>query len=272
MNLIDKFIFAYSRWIPNKVIDILNLIYLLGHKTKCFWFYRNFDMFGYVTIEFHRECNRKCSYCPKSKEKTELKGTLTKEDLGRILIDLRKLNYKGAFLISGFCEPLLDPLIEKKIYFIRKKFKKNKIFVYTNGDFLNLENFNFFKKNNIKLIVSLHEPHDVNKKNKIKKIKSYYSDIQIKENMENDYLSSRGGMVEVNRKEKKIICIKPIVNLTIDCFSNIILCPDDFFSKEVLGNIKNKSIKNIWFSKRYKKVRKILGIKKSKTDLCDFCK
>ena len=228
-------------------------------------------MFDYVTIELNRNCNRSCFYCPVSKYKKISDESMSKKLFIKILKDLRKLNYKGSIIFSGYCEPLLDPNFDLYLTLTRKLFRKSKIIVYTNGDYLDNDKFNIIKKNDVVLILTFHSPEDKKHSSNLITLLGNYKKLIIKNNIENSFLSNRGGLVKVPKKERKKICINPSINFTIDYEGNAVICSHDFFSKNTYGNLNINSISEIWNSNKYKSDRKSLLRKVGNNGICKHC-
>lgn len=66
-------------------------------------------------------------------------------------------------------------------------------------------------------------------------------------------------------KAKRIKCFAPISDLHIDPYGNVYTCVYFMGMNRPIGNIRNKSIKKLWYSSHYKNVRKRL----SKCKKCD---
>ncbi len=68
------------------------------------------------------------------------------------------------------------------------------------------------------------------------------------------------------------ICPKPYVAFHITSNGDVLLCTEDYARKMIVGNIKTASIKEIWNSEKYNKLRKQIGQKQYKNiDLCKDC-
>ena len=53
-------------------------------------------------------------------------------------------------------------------------------------------------------------------------------------------------------------CSMPLLSLNILYNGDVILCCDDFSNKMILGNVNESSIKEIWNSEKYQKIREML--------------
>lgn len=273
MNLIDRFIYSNRRLFPNFLRDTLSRFYLTFHKLKCFVIYGNADMFDFITIELDRICNRSCSYCPKSVyDDRDNTVFFNKENFVKIINQLQMIKYRGSILFSGYYEPLMNKNIKEYLLIARKNFPNNKLVVYTNGDFLNKEFIRFARENKITLIITIHTPASYKDKCRIEKIVGDYKDAVIKYKIEDHYLSTRGNLVDVKKKIIKKLCIRPACELTVDYKGNVILCSNDFFSKQVFGNLNNKKIMEIWNTKKFREIRKKLAKKVPNSGICKYCR
>ncbi len=105
---------------------------------------RSFDMFNSIHLEINTDCNRSCSYCsnfiyPKKPEK------MLPQLYNKIIDELEDANYRGRICFNYSSEPTLHPELPAIIKYARKV-KRAKLYIYTNGDFLNRESFDQLKK------------------------------------------------------------------------------------------------------------------------------
>lgn len=73
---------------------------------------------------------------------------------------------------------------------------------------------------------------------------------------------------------KKLIrsCPMPFTNFNILSNGDVILCCNDFNKKEILGNVNNSSIEEIWNSAKYHKIRKLMYNREfDKISACNDC-
>lgn len=91
----------------------------------------------------------------------------------------------------------------------------------------------------------------------------------------NEILSSRGGFAPNKKIAKtKTKCVLPFRQLVIRPTGKVSLCCNDALGKYTLGDITQETLKQIWYSKTYNDIRKIMKEKgrlavKSCTN-CDF--
>lgn len=91
------------------------------------------SIFKYVEIETCPICNRKCSFCPISQDKTP-KKMMSDELFNKIINELKELHFKDDVSLSSYGESLLD----KRLAGFAKRIKAelgSKIIINTNGNF-----------------------------------------------------------------------------------------------------------------------------------------
>jgi radical SAM protein with 4Fe4S-binding SPASM domain len=60
--------------------------------------------------------------------------------------------------------------------------------------------------------------------------------------------------------------------MVVDWNGDVVLCCDDWNHREVLGNLKEKSIEDIWFGDRLKQIREMhLKEEFDKVPICHAC-
>jgi len=122
----------------------------------------------YFVLEITNKCNLGCKYCranPSPPEK-HMDFKTMKMAIDKILMLPNKY---ATFLFHGG-EPLLNlPIIEKAIYYTKRRAKNKKIkfSIQTNGTLLNQEIINFFKEHNIHIGISLDGPQEIHNRNRI---------------------------------------------------------------------------------------------------------
>lgn len=211
-------------------------------------------IFKYVEIETYPICNRKCSFCPVSQDKTP-KKMMSDELFNKIINELKELHFKGEVSLSCYGEPLLD----KRLAGFAKRIKAelgSKIIINTNGDFLTTEKFRELIAAGIDTIyLSQHD------KESPSVIKNLFSEISPTEQRhlafnlvnEDTELVNRGGSVEVKILRTLFGC--PFRNIYIRADGNVRLCCNDYYCEVKLGNVNQSKLIDIWNNPFYKKIR-----------------
>jgi radical SAM protein with 4Fe4S-binding SPASM domain len=84
-------------------------------------------------------------------------------------------------------------------------------------------------------------------------------------------LYNRGGTVKPKNLKRVPRCADRTNPVTIDYDGNVILCCNDYFSSIKFGNIKEQKFLDIWFSDKYKTLRKQLRKKQYRLPICLKC-
>lgn len=215
-------------------------------------------------------CNRTCSFCPRS---IGFKNTKNKINLPLAkLINKRLLecNYNNHISFSGFGEPLLHKNLEKIIYTITKKLNLKSVTVITNGDYLTPERAQkLYDCGVTNLKISMY---DENREEYFKSFtqkfsvvfKHYYEKIEFEVNRNEMYSDFKLKNIEKS-------CYLPFYKTFIDFDGTILLCVNDWQKRIKIGNLKEKTLSEIWFSETLQSFRKMhLSSKRDKLP-CNTC-
>lgn len=254
-----------------------------------------FDYFGSslplpteIEISESGTCNRTCSFCPRSAldfiDKKEFISNQLHEKLCR---ELNEFNYKGTIRYSGFVEPLLDKNIYNLIKMARSYLPLSNIEVVTNGDPLNLKRLKKLFENGLnKILISSYDG-----KEESQKFKELCIDANLNEKQfivrhryyskDQDFgitLSNRAGQmanakfkIEPLKETLKKPCYIPSYTFFLDYQGDVLMCPHDWGKKIVLGDLKKDKLIDIWFSKKFMSIRKMLNKSNRNFEPCNVC-
>lgn len=241
--------------------------------------YGHYDFFSDINIEINTNCNRRCTYCPNSISDRGMSKNSRHMDpaiYNKLIDELAQINYRGRISPHLFGEPLLHPELAKLITYTRTKLPKATLMIFTNGDLLSIDKFNELLSLGIdKFVIS---EHDRSLSRQLKSLYSYVDDLPEKKRKIKRYnivpetrLSNRGGLVSPSQLNTIPRCAFHHNPVAIDYNGNVILCCNDFFSTMKFGNIRNERFLDIWFDKRFQKIRKELRKKRYKLPICQKC-
>ncbi len=233
-------------------------------------------------------CNRKCSFCPRSDPGYKDINEFIDEGLHRKIYDeLETYNYSGSIIYSGYVEPLLDKRIYSHLKYIKKKIPNANIEIITNGDPLNDERIlKLFEAGLSVLLISVYDGpeeakifHETMRRLNIDKKKYVIRNRFYTEKKDFGItLSNRAGnLINTEYKVKplkeslKMNCTYPSYTLFIDYNGDTQMCSHDWGKKMIMGNIKKKSIKEIWTSKKFNLIRKKLNKADRNFSPCNVC-
>lgn len=234
--------------------------------------YGTLDFFNSVEIETITTCNRKCEYCSNAFF-TRPNALMDTNVYTKIIDGLSEINFNGRVSPHFYGEPLLDKRLPQLTEYTRKKLPLATIVVYSNGDYLTKELFD-------RLIASGVDAFDITQHDAgmSKTMKQLFSQLTKEQKKKIHYrvftektpLSTRGGLIQLKdvKKVKKCNQTKGIV---IDYKGNVVLCCEDYSSKNILGNVREERLIDIWRKKNYKMIRSELKNGIFTLDICKRC-
>ena len=241
-----------------------------------------------IEISESGTCNRSCSFCPRSApnfiDKKEFISNTLHE---KLCIELKELNYKGTIRYSGFVEPMLDKNIYNLISMVRSYLPESNIEMVTNGDPLNLKRLKkVFEHGLNKILISSYDGKEesekledlcvqanLNEKEYIVR-RRYYSE-------DEDFgitLSNRSGLmvdaeykIDALKEPLKKPCFIPSYTFFLDYQGDVLICPHDWGKKAIVGDLNKEKLIDIWFSKRFMGIRKMLNKSNRNFTPCNVC-
>jgi radical SAM protein with 4Fe4S-binding SPASM domain len=241
-----------------------------------------------IEISESGTCNRTCSFCPRSATNfVDKKEFITNSLHEKLCIELKELNYKGTIRYSGFVEPMLDKNIFNLIKMVRNYLPESNIEMVTNGDPLNLKRLKkLFDSGLNKILISAYDG---------KKESDKLEDLCIQANLsEKQYivrhryysedqdfgitLSNRSGLmvdaefkIDALKEPLKKPCYIPSYTFFLDYQGDVLMCPHDWGKKAVLGDLNKEKLIDIWFSKKFMGIRKMLNKSNRNFEPCNVC-
>lgn len=241
-----------------------------------------YALFHNVEIETINRCNGVCSFCPVNK-KADIREfrKMDRELFIKIINELRELKFSGNLALHSNNEPFLDTRIEEFAGIVREALPEVYIYLYTNGTILTEERFlriiplldelvidNY--NDEFEMIEPVRKIHELcmGQPELDKKVKIYLL-------KEDELRSTRGGQSPNNKSKKTLLlpCFLPYVQLIVRPDGKVSLCCQDVYGVYTLGDISKQSIREIWYSENYVKVRETLRSKhgRGKMDVCRYC-
>lgn len=228
---------------------------------------------GIVQIEFNGLCNRRCSYCPVSIEPRP-NGFLRPDIYDSILNFLAGENFGGQLHPNFYNEPLLFKKFDEYVSKARKVLPQVEIVLNTNGDLLTVEKYENLRAAGVTtFLISQHDPEP---SEAVKGIVSYsasrnYHDLSVTNwTAPGRDLSNRGGLVNDHRVQyvPQFGCGRAL-DMQIDFEGNVLVCCEDFYSKNSFGNVTTERLGDIW--KNSEPQRKNIYLGKYEKEICKIC-
>ena len=261
-----------------------------------------------VELETHAFCNRKCSFCPNSRlNRSDKSQIMPKELFERIIDELVEINFKKTLKLHRYNEPLAHEIIYTRIKYARRQLPNANIGFHTNGDYLNINNLRKLERMGINFIeVALYMDFEDLRNNEvdaakkhcesfIKRIGARAIPINQKKDLArykimmdklkcsiyvpnvNCQFTDRGGAIrKYSNKIRLSPCRIPFNQLFIDWTGEVLPCCHllgdiESHRKYILGNVKQNSLQDIFFSNISNSLRKHLSNFKPKTEVCRTC-
>tara|TARA_B100000795_G_scaffold69585_1_gene48506 strand:- start:2610 stop:3500 length:891 start_codon:yes stop_codon:yes gene_type:complete len=241
-----------------------------------------------IEISESGTCNRTCSFCPRSATNfIDKKEFITNSLHEKLCIELKELNYKGTIRYSGFVEPMLDKNIFNLISMVRNYLPGSNIEMVTNGDPLNLKRLKkLFVSGLNKILISAYDGKEESDKLEDLCIQANLSEKQYivrhrYYSEEQDFgitLSNRSGLmtdaefkIDALKEPLKKPCYIPSYTFFLDYQGDVLMCPHDWGKKAILGDLNKEKLIDIWFSKRFMGIRKMLNKSNRNLKPCNVC-
>ena len=226
-------------------------------------------------------CNRTCVFCPRHDPKVYPNRSLHMTSQGAEIIasKLSDIDFKGTVAISGFGENLINPNIVEIIRVLRRKLPDAFIECNTNGDPLKSLLASQLIDMGLDCInINLYDgPEQVQKFDlmlqHIPKEKYKYRVHWGDEDFGLHY-NNRSGVVKwIPYKNNEVMkgCYYPFYKLFVDWNGDVLFCANDWGRENVIGNLMQQTIDELWLSSAMKKIRTQLATKGRIITPCNSC-
>lgn len=246
-------------------------------------------LFSMIEFNLCGLCTRQCVFCPRSDPKAfpNIDEHISEGLYEKVMIDLQKANWNGIILYSAFSEPLLHKNIEELIGLSQKHLPSAHVEIVSNGDLVTPERISrLFAAGLTTLSISMYDgPHQV----------EHFRELQEKAGLRDDQLilrvrwlppeehfgitlSNRAGALNLKEvgvttlnEPLKKVCFYPFYQTLVDYDGSVLLCAHDWDKKLIAGNVRDKSIIDIWNSNVLKRVRMNLAQANRSFPPCNLC-
>lgn len=246
-------------------------------------------------IEIHSHCNRTCKWCPNSFIDRGFYEELPKELLEKFLSELKNGEFEDTSIhntkiisIAGFCEPFYNAdLLKNRINLINNYFTDIDISISTNGDFLTRKSLDGLAATQVNVMdydgIGVQKAKErfkdigiefinVNREGVISGIYKRMNILYYCYWRKNNLLEDRGGLLKEdipglkfrnNRFYRTYPCYDPRDFISIDYNGNIKSCCHsradvDIHNDMILGNIRHNTLKEIYYSPKSERLKKVL--------------
>lgn len=238
-------------------------------------------LFNHIEIETVNRCNGVCGFCPVNKNADTRPYKKMEEELFYSIIhQLENLNYRGKIALFSNNEPFLDERIIKFQKYMREHLPYARTHLCTNGTLLTIDKF-------LEIIPYLDELIIDNYNDELsliapcRKIAEYCEEhTELKKKVTivlrkiNEVLTSRGGdspNAEHCEKYPQASCLLPYKQMIVRPDGKVSLCCNDALGKCTMGDLNKESIEQVWFGRRFEKVRELLVNGRKEVERCQYC-
>lgn len=232
-----------------------------------------------IEIETINRCNNDCSFCPANRNLDIRKTHRMDEALFKKIIDeLAEMDYRGRVSLFSNDEPLLDNRILDFLIYARKKLPYAYHSMFTNGILLNEENYSVLLDNLDYLRINNYND-DMKLNNNIVELLNKSIDeknclVEVEVRRKTQVLQNRGGLSPNNNDKMNFNspCILPFVQMVIRPDGLVSRCCQDVYGNETLGDLKQNTIKEIFYGEKYMNYRKaMLEDNRCSLEYCNSC-
>jgi MoaA/NifB/PqqE/SkfB family radical SAM enzyme len=263
-----------------------------------------------VNIELTYKCNRKCDYCPVSSSDRKFDQiTMNESHLIKIVNELSSIRYENRISLNLYNEPMMDKNLYRKVKIIRDHLPHCNIGFNSNGDYLNDRALELLSESGLDFIcVTLHPaPNKIQSSRDILRrvekllLKLHYKNLTFNFDeaavISHDHVSitkhgvklriqwpdwrqegtNRAGTIDkLNSKTQRTSpCMKPFREFTIFYDGSVQPCCESFHDEInnfcEIGNIKDKSIFDLYASNKLSDFRSQVFDFSPKSGICAHC-
>jgi radical SAM protein with 4Fe4S-binding SPASM domain len=194
----------------------------------------------------------------------------------RILDQLSEMRWNGIVDFIFYNEPLLHPDIVLLVQQLKVIVPKCHPRIITNGDHLTVQLMSDLIAAGVeRFSVSRHQPikpgWDARVQDLARRHPGMLSVTDLMDVQEKQGLHTRAGLVPVGRVYVAARCNAPMNCQHIDIDGNLLLCCNDYYRKNVMGNVKESTILEVWRSERFTRIRSDLLRGKPSLAICKNC-
>lgn len=258
-------------------------------------------LFEAVFFELRTRCNGQCSFCAASVQNDQRPDQTMPFDLFRKVVeDLADLDYSGRVAFHVHSDPLMVQNLDRYVGFAREKLPQAWLQILTNGKALNDKRGNALLGAGINELTVNHYTDDlaaplptniVQFREEI--IPRYYSSEEVAEGYgpdggpavfrfninrrrQTEVLTNRAGTapnkVALTGENVFGFCVYPFTQLNITVDGEVSMCCHDFFFQEAVGNVRDRSVMEIWHGAPFRRVRdELLRNDRSRNRICRRC-
>lgn len=227
-----------------------------------------------IEINIADACNRACAMCPHSLDTYKAsRGTFSIELAETLNKHLREIDYKHQISLTGFGEPLLNKKLPQIAAAISKGVQLGWMEVSTNGDIIRRDTVEKLVNSGVtNITISLYD--EDNSDYFIDMLAGLEFELSFKHLYDDSYGRYVNRVQQVDRPQPLFIqryCSFPFSRMLIDWDGTALLCANDWRRVTNFGNIRDRSINEIWNGEDYTRYREMHMDSKRSLSPCSEC-
>ncbi len=219
-----------------------------------------------IQIQTQAGCNYTCSFCPVGKI-TLPGGRMSMELYEHVLAQLG--DFRGELRPYLMNEPLLDKRIVELCRLARERTRARAITIQTNGSRLTREMAEELVRYATIIVNDYTEDNSV-----LARLRSYgirSKNLILVDRDPHATLSNRAGNVPGRPVVRlRQFCVRPFTQVYVTSDGKLVLCCQDWKFEEVMGDLRQHTLAEIWNNERYRQLRTDL-LSRNRTGLCSKC-
>jgi hypothetical protein len=226
-------------------------------------------LFNVIDFETMSNCNRVCPTCIRNSHpdreavKPWFENNYLPEDIIYLALEQAvNMGFEGDVCLSHFNEPLMDSRLPRIARMVKSFGKFRRVFLNTNGDYINEELAGKLDGALDRMIVALYMGEPI-KSQRAAWIPTLFKKTEIQIITESEHIPSHfspkfdvKGLAE---KYKDANCLEPAMRVIINHRRQYLLCCEDVIGNFDLGYFPDTPLKDYWHGK-HAKIEEMLGV------------
>jgi radical SAM protein with 4Fe4S-binding SPASM domain len=230
-----------------------------------------------IEIEINSHCNMACDYCPNSVDTRVETGDM---DFGLYLLlmsQLKERDYRGRIAFDFYNEPMLAKNFNQIVSTTKEYLPHCLISLYTNGTYINdtATAKQLIDLGIGEIVVTKHEDVEKFEFEKVyQALEEVYQTKYTLRNYKELRLTNRGGSLQNVGPNAigNVPCRIPYIMMTVTVKGNVLPCFEDYKQENIMGNIEDEHILDIWNNQKFNQFRKdLLMGKRDQYNICNQC-
>ncbi len=217
-----------------------------------------------VEVEVNSRCNRRCGYCPVSVLPIPKVPRLMDDAVfTELLRQLSDLSFDGRLSYHFYNEPLIRKDLERLVARAAAALPAAEQVLFTNGDLLTDARYASLVEAGVDhFVVTRHAMTPIAERDRQTVL--FPVDLRI---------TNRGGLMFDIDGPVDAPCFAPSEMLIVTVTGDVVLCYEDAERRNVMGNIMESTVAEIWCSERFCRIRDALaaGDRGAGAPICTTC-